>query len=84
MVSWEDIIVGCLLFTEYNGYGRTDTEFAFDGKLGIADGADVLDDGKTESRTANTLGVRFIHTVEAFAKAGQMLLLDTDSGILDL
>ena len=42
MVSWEDIIVGYLLFTEYNGYGRTDTEIALNRKLGIADSADVV------------------------------------------
>ena len=44
----------------------------------------MLYDCKAEACAANTLGVRFIHTVESFAKAGQMLLLDTDSGILDL
>ena len=46
--------------------------------------ADMLYDCKTEACAAKTLGVRFIHTVEAAAKAWQVLLLDTDSGILDL
>ena len=73
-----------LLFTENNRDGCTDTEFAFDEKLGIADGADVLDDGKTKSCAADTLGVGFIHSVEALAQARQMLFFNTDTRILNL
>ena len=61
MVSWEDIIVGYLLFTEYYGYGRTDAEIALNRKLGIADGTDVLHDGKTKTGSTNALGMGFIH-----------------------
>ena len=61
--------MGYLLFTEHNGYSRTDTEIAFDRKLCIVDGTDVLHDGETKSRASDTLGVGFIHSVEAFAKA---------------
>ena len=57
-----------LLFTENNRDGRTDTEFAFDGKLCIRNSAYMLYDCKTESRSADTLGVGFIHSVKAFAK----------------
>ena len=44
----------------------------------------MLDDGKTESRSTDTLGVGFIHTVEAFAKARKMLFFNTDTRIFDL
>ena len=59
----EDTIVGYLLFAEYNGYGGTDTEIAFDGKLGVVDGADVLYDSKTKTGAANTLGMGFVHSI---------------------
>ena len=61
--------MGYLLFTEYNGYGRTDTEIALNRKLGIADSADVLHDGKTKSGAADALGMGFVHSIEALAKA---------------
>ena len=64
--------MGYLLFVEYNGYGGTDTEVTLNRKLGVADGTDVLDDGKAESRSADALGVGFVHPVEALAEAGQV------------
>ena len=84
MVSWEDIIVGYLLFTEYYGYGRTDAEVALNRKLGITNGADVLYDSKTKTGAADALGMGFVHAVEALAKAGKVLLLNADARILDL
>ena len=84
MVSWEDIIVGYLLFTEYNGYGRTDTEITLDRKLGVVDSADVLYDSKTKSGSADTFGMGFVHSVEAFAQARQVFFLKTDARVLNL
>ena len=81
MVSWEDIIVGYLLFTEYYSHGRTDAEITFNRKLGVVDSADVLHDGKTKSGSADTLGMGFVHSIEALAKAWQMLLLNTDARV---
>ena len=48
-------------------YRGTNAEIAFDGKLGIADGADVLHDGQAEARAADALGVGFVHAIEALA-----------------
>ena len=81
MVSWEDIIVGYLLFAEYNGYGRTDTEIALNRKLGITNGADVLYDSKTKTGSANTLGMGFVHSIEALAKARKVFLLNPDARV---
>ena len=72
------------LFFENNRERRSLSEGAVDAEVCSVNCADMLYDCKTEACAANTLGVRFIHTVEAFAKAGQMFLFNTDSGILDL
>ena len=72
------------LFFENNRERRALSEGAVNAEVCSVNCADMLHDCKTEACTADTLGVRFIHTVEAFAKAWQMLLLNTDSGILDL
>ena len=61
--------MGYFLFTEYNSYGSAYTEFAFDGKLCVRNSADVLDDGrKTKTGSADTLGMGFVHAIEALAK----------------
>ena len=72
------------LFFEYNRKRRSLSEGAVDAEVCSVNCADMLYDCKTEACAANTLGVRFIHTVESFAKAWQVLLLYTASGILDL
>ena len=77
------LLAAKLLFTENNRNGRTDTEFAFDGKLRVRNSADVLDDGKTESCATDTPGVGFIHSVEALAQAWQMLFFNTIPKVLD-
>ena len=84
MASSEDIIVGYLLFAEYNGYCRTDTEITLNRKLSIAYGADVLDDSKTKSGAADALGMGFVHSVEALAKARKVFLLNTNARVLNL
>ena len=50
-----------IIFTKDHSYGRTDAEIALNRKLGIADGTDVLHDGKTKTGSANALGMGFIH-----------------------
>ena len=69
MASSEDIIVGYLLFAEYNGYCRTDTKIALDRELCITNGTDMLYDGKTKTSSADALGMGFVHSVETLAKA---------------
>ena len=84
MVSWEDIIVGYLLFTEYNGYGRTDAEIALNRKLGIADSTDVLYDSKTKTSSTYSLGMGFVHSIEALTKARKVFLLNSNARVFDL
>ena len=76
--------MGYLLFTEYYGYGRTDAEIALNRKLGITDGADVLYDSKTKTGAADALGMGFVHSVEALAKARKVFLLNTNARVLNL
>ena len=71
-------------FFENNGHRRTNTEIALNRKLGIVDSADVLYDSKTKSGATDTLGMGFIHAVEAFAQARQVFFFDTDARVLDL
>ena len=50
-----------ILFAKHNRNSCTNAEIALNRKLGIADGTDVLHDGKTKTGSANAFGMGFIH-----------------------
>ncbi len=72
------------MFAKRDRNGRAYAEVTFDRKLRADDGANMLDDSKTESRAADTLGMRLVDTVEALAKSRQVFLFDTNARIPDL
>ena len=56
-IFFAEITKTCFLlvrFIKNYGYCCANSKVAFDGKLGVADGTDVLHYGKTESGTADT------------------------------
>lgn len=66
------------LFIKDNGNVRAYAKFAFNGKLSFIQNANMLDDGKPQTRAARLFGSGFIHAVEPFAKARQVFLFNAD------
>ena len=69
---------------ERNGNGCSFAFFAVNSNLRVEIGRRVLDNGKSQTRSAGLLRMALVYSVEAFKDALPVLRRDSDAGIGDL